>query len=133
MAKLQTVGKFSEVINTDWHINKTELVKSLSRAAEAFGKTTVGMAAFVPVQAFAASAKAVNSCVQSGASSDTFLNLHGSIMTLFDGGVVLIIIFAGAMWAMKHRSAALETLIGCGAGYLLARHAIDIRDVLSCI
>lgn len=62
--------------------------------------------------------------------ADTFGNIHGTIMTMFDGGVVLVIIFAGASWALGHRSKAIELLIGVCCGYLLARHAIDIRDYL---
>jgi len=60
----------------------------------------------------------------------TFGNLYKSIMTAFDAGVVLVIIFAGAAWALGHRTKAIEILIGVCCGYLLARHAIDIRDFL---
>lgn len=64
------------------------------------------------------------------AAGDTFANLHVSIMNMFDSGIVLVIIFAGACWALGHRTKAIEILIGVCAGYLLARHAIDIRDFL---
>ena len=67
------------------------------------------------------------------AFADTFGDIHNTIMTIFDGGVVLIIIFAGASWALGHRSKAIELLIGVCCGYLLARHAIDIRDYLKSI
>lgn len=67
------------------------------------------------------------------ALADTFGDIHGTAMTMFDGGVVLIIIFAGASWALGHRSKAIEMLIGVCCGYLLARHAIDIRDYLKSI
>lgn len=65
--------------------------------------------------------------------ADTFGNLHGTVMTMFDGGVVLIIIFAGASWALGHRSKAIELLTCVCCGYLLARHAVDIRDYLKTI
>ena len=64
------------------------------------------------------------------AYADTFGDIHKTVMTLFDGGVVLIIIFAGAAWSLGHRSKAIELLIGVCCGYLLARHAVDIRDYL---
>lgn len=133
MAKIQTVGKFSELKGMDWAANKKELEISLSRVVESFSKTAIATAAIIPVKAFAASAAAVNGCIQGGATSSTFLNLHSSVMNMFSAGVVLVIIFAGAAWAMGHRSKALELLIGCSCGFILAIHAIDIRNFLSCI
>lgn len=64
------------------------------------------------------------------ASADTFNGIHSTVMGIFDAGVVLVIIFAGASWALGHRSKAIELLIGACCGYLLARHAVDIRDYL---
>lgn len=63
----------------------------------------------------------------------TFGNVHGAIMNMFDAGVVLVIIFSGAAWALGHRTKAIEILIGVSCGYILARHAIDIRDFLKAI
>ncbi|CAM4187341.1 hypothetical protein L1N85_11495 [Paenibacillus alkaliterrae] len=60
----------------------------------------------------------------------TFGNVHSAIMNAFDAGIVLVIIFAGASWALGHRTKAIEILIGVCCGYILARHAIDIRDFL---
>ncbi|MGI0534929.1 glycosyltransferase [Bacillus pfraonensis] len=62
--------------------------------------------------------------------NSTFGNVHGAIMNSFDAGVVLVIIFSGASWALGHRTKALEILIGVCCGYVLARHAVDIRDFL---
>lgn len=56
--------------------------------------------------------------------------LYKDIMELFDRGVVLVIVFAGAAWGLGHRTKALEILIGVCCGYLLARHAVEIRDWL---
>lgn len=65
------------------------------------------------------------------ASADaTFGNIHGAIMNMFDSGVVLIIIFAGAAWGFGFRPKAIEILLGVSCGYILARHAVDIRDFL---
>lgn len=60
----------------------------------------------------------------------TFGNVHEAIMRAFDAGVVMIIIFAGAAWGLGHRGKAMEILIGVCCGYILARHAIDVRDFL---
>lgn len=67
------------------------------------------------------------------AFADTFGDIHDTVMKIFDGGVVLVIIFAGGSWALGHRGKAIELLIGVCCGYLLARHAIDIRDYLKSI
>lgn len=62
-----------------------------------------------------------------------FADIHRSIMSLFDMGVVFVIIFAGAAWSLGHRSKAIEILIGVCCGYLLARHGVEIRDWLKSI
>ncbi len=62
-----------------------------------------------------------------------FDNLHDTIMSGFDKGVVLVIIFAGASWGLGHRSKAIEILLGICCGYILARKAVDIRDMLKAI
>ncbi|EKU41962.1 hypothetical protein C518_2915 [Lysinibacillus fusiformis ZB2] len=65
--------------------------------------------------------------------SSTFVKIYDTVMTLFDQGVVLVIVFAGASWALGHRSKAIELLIACCCGYLLAAHAVEIRDFLKSI
>lgn len=65
--------------------------------------------------------------------SSTFFKIYDTVMTLFDQGVVLVIVFAGASWALGHRSKAIELLIACCCGYLLAAHAVEIRDFLKSI
>lgn len=62
-----------------------------------------------------------------------FGNIHRAIMKGFDAGVVLVIIFAGAAWGLGHRTKAIEILIGVCCGYILARHAVDIRNFLQSI
>lgn len=63
-------------------------------------------------------------------AGDTFGHLHDAIMRGFDSGVVLVIIFAGAAWGLGNRTKSIEILIGVCCGYILARHAVDIRDFL---
>jgi uncharacterized protein YqgV (UPF0045/DUF77 family) len=68
--------------------------------------------------------------VMAATADATFGNVHEALMKAFDAGVVLIIIFAGASWSLGHRTKAIEILIGVCCGYILARHAIDIRNFL---
>ena len=64
------------------------------------------------------------------AADSSFDNIYPSLMRMFDSAVVLVIVFAGASWALGHRSKAIELLIGVCCGYLLARNAVNIRDYL---
>ena len=66
-------------------------------------------------------------------SDATFSNIFTAVMRIFDSATVLVIIFAGASWMLGHRSRAIELLIGACCGYLLAAHAVDIRDFLKTI
>ncbi|GGA31517.1 glycosyltransferase [Psychrobacillus lasiicapitis] len=67
------------------------------------------------------------------AADNSFDNLYPTLMRMFDSAVVLVIVFAGASWALGHRSKAIELLIGVCCGYLLARNAVNIRDFLKTI
>lgn len=110
MARIKTVGSVGEFMSGDQNEFKA-VGKVLASTVPALVLVTPNMAA----------ASAVNS---------TFGNVHGAIMNLFDAGVVLVIIFAGAAWGLGHRTKAIEIMIGVCCGYLIARHAIDIRDFL---
>lgn len=112
MTKTQAID-FKTFVKGDWKEDKkSEKVLKVLMAGNGV------LLVMVPKSVLAASADA------------TFGNIHKAIMNFFDAGVVLVIIFAGASWALGHRSKAIEILIGCCCGYLLARHAIDIRDFL---
>lgn len=60
----------------------------------------------------------------------TFSNIYDVTMRLFDNATVIVIIFSAATWMLGHRSRAIESLIGACCAYVLARHAVDIRDFL---
>ena len=110
MASIKTVGSISDFLN------KKDEVKSGLKTI--IGATTPAVVLTTPNYAFASGL------------DNTFGNIHGAIMNAFDAGVVMVIIFAGAAWALGHRGKAIEIIIGVCCGYLLARHAIDIRDFL---
>jgi type IV secretory pathway VirB2 component (pilin) len=62
-----------------------------------------------------------------------FDELYKVFMNIFDGGVVLALVICGGTWAFGWRTQAIERIIYIAAGYVLARHATDIRDFLKTI
>jgi hypothetical protein len=65
------------------------------------------------------------------ASTDqTFGDIWKAVMNVVDWIAVGVFVFSGVSWMLGHRPKAIELLIGGSAGYILARHAIDIRDFL---
>ncbi|WP_106494842.1 glycosyltransferase [Lentibacillus sp. Marseille-P4043] len=107
MNKVQSIN-FNDFMKGDWK------KPSIKRYAIGIG----AVALLIPKTALASTADGM------------FGNVHEAIMNAFDAGVVLVIIFAGAAWGLGHRSKAIEILIGVCCGYILARHAVDIRDFL---
>lgn len=75
-------------------------------------------AVMIPRTAFAAAA-----------SSGTG-NIWPMVLNCLDWICVGVIVFAGVSWMFGHRTKAIELLIGGALGYVLARHAIDIKDWL---
>jgi hypothetical protein len=117
MAKVKTVRTYNDLLNGIYPRSKSDF-EVISKVISATGPALV---LTVPRSAFA--------CIGNGA----FGNVHGAIMNGVDAGVVLVIIFAGAAWGLGHRTKAIEILIGVCCGYVLARHACDIRDFLKSI
>jgi hypothetical protein len=68
--------------------------------------------------------------VMAATTDATFGNVMSAVMNVVDWIVVGVFIFAGVSWMFGHRTKALELIIGGAAGYILARHAVDIRDFL---
>jgi hypothetical protein len=116
MAKMESI-KFGDFMSAKW-----KNTKGIKKDVEVIGKvlTASGGALLLILP------KSVLAAGVEGA----FGNVHNAIMKGFDAGVVLVIIFAGAAWALGHRTKAIEILIGVCCGYILARHAVDIRDFL---
>lgn len=110
MAKIQTID-FRSFMRNDSEIPKVDAVKIVRLGAGI-------IAVMVPRTALAATANA------------TFGNMWTAVMNIVDWIVVGVFIFAGVSWMFGHRTKALELLIGGASGYILARHAIDIRNFL---
>lgn len=60
-------------------------------------------------------------------------NIHSTVMAGLDAMVVFIIIASGIFWMLGHRTKAIHLLISCCLGYLLARNAVAIRDLLKSV
>lgn len=60
----------------------------------------------------------------------TFNELWSAVMGVVDWIAVGVFVFAGTSWMLGHRTKAIELVIGGACGYLLARHAVDIKDFL---
>jgi type IV secretory pathway VirB2 component (pilin) len=69
----------------------------------------------------------------SAVGNGAFDKLYQTFMNIFDGGVVLALVICGGTWAFGWRTQAIERIIYIAAGYVLARHAQDIRDFLKTI
>ncbi|MFJ5716509.1 glycosyltransferase [Neobacillus sp. NPDC093127] len=121
MAKIQTIDfkRFvkNEKISTDEVIKMLEDKKFMKVVAIGGGL----MLCLVPKSAFAATKVTAD---------QTFGNLWEAVMNIVDWIVVGVFVFGGVAWMFGHRPKALELVIGGSAGYILARHAIDIRDFL---
>lgn len=111
MAKVQTINFRSFVRNE----NEVKPVSKPTKIA-ILGAGTY--ASLIPQVTFAATSEA------------TFTTVWSTVMSIVDWIAVGVFTFAGVSWMLGHRGAAIERLIGGAAGYLLARHAIDIRDWL---
>lgn len=110
MARIETID-----FNT---FMKNEPVERINVPAMKFVRIAAGIyAVMVPKTAMAA-------------ADATFGNVFGAALNIVDWLAVGVFMFAGVSWMFGHRGKALELIIGGAAGYLLARHSMDIRDFL---
>lgn len=117
MARTQTMT-IKEFMSGDY--KKKKAIEGLREVGKVVAMSGGTLALVLPQVAFA----------DDIGSNDTFDRVTQAVLKAFDCGVVLVIIFAGAAWALGHRSKAIEILIGVCCGYILARHAVDIRNFL---
>lgn len=78
-------------------------------------------------------ALAPRSALAASTGDAVFGGLWPVVMGIVDWLVVGVFVFSGVSWMFGHRTKALELLIGGTAGYLLARHAVDVRDFLKSV
>ncbi len=110
MARTQTID-FRSFVRNETEVPNLDSAKIVKLGASMF-------AVMIPRTAVAATTNA------------TFSNMWSAVMNIVDWIAVGVFIFAGVSWMFGHRTKALELLIGGASGYILARHAIDIRDFL---
>jgi hypothetical protein len=111
MARTQTMD-FRSFVRNEKKEDIITTFKIVSLGASMF-------AVMVPRTAFAATANSV------------FGGLWPTVLNIVDWICVGVFVFAGVAWMFGHRTKALELIIGGAAGYILARHAIDIQRWLS--
>ena len=111
MAKVETINFRSFMRNENEVLPRVSAVK--------VAQVSAGLVAvMIPRTALAATSDAA------------FGTVWHTVMNIVDWIAVGVFTFSGVSWMLGHRGAAIERLIGGAAGYLLARHAIDIRNWL---
>ncbi|MFC5528455.1 TrbC/VirB2 family protein [Cohnella yongneupensis] len=63
-------------------------------------------------------------------ADSSWQEIFDTVLGIADWLCVGIIVFAGVTWMFGNRTKALEFLMGGASGYLIIRHAIDIRNWL---
>lgn len=108
----------------DWNAFMQGEIKAKTCAPSSLGivgKTAAGVHMFlIPRSVFAASAD----------GGDTWLEIFSTVLNIADWLCVGIIVFSGVTWMFGNRTKAMELIMGGGAGYLIIRHAVDIRNWL---
>lgn len=108
--KVETID-FRSFIRNEYQEQNLNGLKTIRLGATIF-------AIMIPQTTFAATADA------------TFNNIWPAVMNIVDWIAVGVFTFSGVSWMFGHRSKSLEFLIGGAAGYILARHAVDLRNFL---
>lgn len=67
------------------------------------------------------------------AGEATFMNVLATALSIADYLCVGIIIFAGTTWMFGNRTKAIEFITGGAIGYVIIRHAVDIRNWLKAL
>lgn len=110
-------------------IELTSLEREWATITKVLGGSGVTFILAIP-DIMEAAPKAVEVGKTVGETGNAFDNVYTAIMNAFDEGVVIVIIFAAGCWCLGHRTKSIEMLIGCCIGYLIARHARELRDFL---
>jgi hypothetical protein len=70
---------------------------------------------------------------QAQSKEQTMDNIWVTVLEGVDWLCVGVFVFCGVSWMFGNRTKAIELGIGGAAGYLIARHAIEIKDFLKSI
>lgn len=114
--------KNTESLEWNAFLNGDVIRKDKKRTIDAIAKTAGTVhTALMPKVVFAAEA---------GAGVSTWNHLLMSAMSAADWLCLGVIIYAGTTWMFGNRTKALEFMIQCAIGYVIIRHAVDIRNFL---
>jgi hypothetical protein len=112
----------------DFMFNRTETINFRSFIRDEYKKD-------VPVKLIALGAATYALAIPkyalaAGETDKVFGDIYPVVMDIIDWIVVGVFIMCGLKWMQGNRSNALELLLGGCIGYLICRHAIDIREFL---
>lgn len=79
---------------------------------------------------YLASGKMMAAVPAAAGTNSGFTEVMGAILGLADWLCWGVIVFAGASWMLGNKTKAIEHIIGGCSGYIIIRHASDIRDFL---
>ena len=89
-----------------------------------------GAVAFPTVKSYAEEPVAVAAFATSGGG---FVELFAKALFISDWLAAAVFFFAGITWMFGNRTKGIELLLSGSSGYLITRHALEIRDWLKTI
>jgi hypothetical protein len=116
-----------KTVSLEWNafMRGETIAKDAKSATSIIAKTALGVHVMLVPQ------KALAAAVVTNASA--WSNVFVTALAIADWTCLGVIIFAGATWMFGNRTKAIELLLGGAIGYLIIRHAQDIRDWLRTI
>ncbi|TCM89584.1 hypothetical protein EV294_11249 [Paenibacillus sp. BK033] len=61
---------------------------------------------------------------------DTWTEIFTTVLNIADWLCAGVIVYAGVTWMFNNRTKAIEFIMGGSIGYIIVRHALDIRNWL---
>lgn len=62
---------------------------------------------------------------------ETWTEIFTTVLNIADWLCVGVIVFSGVTWMFSNRTKAIEFIMGGSIGYVIVRHAVEIRDWLA--
>ena len=110
----------ARTVTVDWREFFTEDKPAERRRIHPVVKTaSVAHVALMPTSVFAA-----------GAGDATWTEIFTTVLNIADWLCAGVIVFAGVTWMFGNRTKAIEFIMGGSIGYIIVRHALDIRNWL---
>lgn len=88
----------------------------------------------MPAKGFAADAdEAATVTALAASSGGSFAEIFSKALFIADWTAAGVFVFAGTVWMFGNRTKGLELLLSGSTGYLIVRHAVELRDWLKTI